>query len=161
MTRRMVLVFCFAAALMAPAARAADAPAFALASAQGAAVSLDSLRGKVVLVDFWASWCIPCLKSFPWLDEMQAKYGAKGLQVVGVNLDKTAAEAERFLKRVPHAFTILYDPSGDSAKTYGVKAMPSSYLIDRRGALILDHGGFRDADKETLEAAILAALESK
>lgn len=161
MTRRLVLVLCLGMTLFAPPARAGEAPAFALPDAQGAPVTSDGLRGKVLLVDFWASWCVPCLKSFPWLDEMQAKHGAKGLQVIGINLDKTANDAERFLRRVPHGFTILYDSAGDTAKAYGVRAMPSSYLIDRSGALTLDHGGFRDTDKEALEAAILAALERR
>lgn len=159
--RRVLVLLCLTLTLSIPAARAADAPAFTLPDAQGTTVSLASLRGKVVLVDFWASWCLPCLKSFPWLSEMQAKYRDKGLVVVGINLDKSVADADKFLKRVPHGFTILYDPAGDTAKTYAVKAMPSSCLIDRKGGLALEHGGFRDGDKAALEAAITAALESR
>lgn len=161
MTERWKLVFCLIAGLAAPAAHAGEAPAFTLSDAKGGAVSLSDLRGKVVFVDFWASWCVPCLKSFPWLSELQGRYRDKGLVVVGINLDKSPADAEKFLKRVPHDFTLVYDPSGNSAKAYGVKAMPSSYVVDRKGGLALEHGGFRDSDKDVLEAAIKTALESK
>lgn len=159
--RQVLVLLCLTFAFVAPPARAADAPAFALPDAQGASTALAGLKGKVVMVDFWASWCLPCLKSFPWLSEMQAKYRDRGLVVVGINLDKTTAEAEKFLKRVPHDFTILYDPAGAVAAAYSVKAMPSSYLIDRKGGLVLEHGGFRDGDKAALEAAITAALETR
>lgn len=161
MTRRLLVFLCLTAGLIAPPAAAAEAPAFALPDGQGKIASLAGLRGKVVFVDFWASWCLPCLKSFPWLSELQTKYSDKGLVVVGINLDKTPVDADKFLKRVPHDFTILYDSTGDTAKAFTVRSMPSSYVIDRGGNLALEHGGFRDSDKETLEAAIKAALESK
>lgn len=161
MKHRLLMVLCCTAALLAPVAQAADAPTFSLPNAQGALVSPTTLRGKVILVDFWASWCLPCLKSFPWLSDIQTKYRDKGLVIVGINMDKTPVDAEKFLKRVPHDFTIAYDPTGDAAKAYNLKTMPSSYLVNRQGALILQHDGFRDTDKESLEASILAALENK
>jgi thiol-disulfide isomerase/thioredoxin len=163
MTRRFTLVFYLILFAFLPVAslRAAEAPAFTLPDGHGAPVSSADLRGKVVLVDFWASWCVPCLKSFPWLTAMQAKYGARGLVVVGINLDKSQADAQRFLGRVPHDFTLLYDPEGSTARSFAVKAMPSSFLLDRRGGLVLEHGGFRDADQTVLESAIAAALENR
>lgn len=135
----------------------AKAPAIELAGQNGP-VSLAALKGKVVYVDFWASWCGPCRKSFPWLNEMQAKYGAKGLEVIGVNLDKKRPEADKFLAEVPARFTIAFDPKGDTGWAYGLMGMPSSYLIGADGRILLTHTGFRDDQRKELEAAIVAAL---
>lgn len=142
-------------------ASAAEAPPFQLPAADQRSIALGDLRGKVVYVDFWASWCVPCLKSFPWMSEMQRKYGAGGLEVVAINLDKNPADARKFLDRVPHDFTILYDPQGATARSYGLRGMPSSYVVARDGAMRLAHAGFREADREVLEAAIRSALEAK
>jgi thiol-disulfide isomerase/thioredoxin len=135
----------------------APAPAIDLPG-QAGTVSLAALKGKVVYVDFWASWCGPCRKSFPWLNEMQAKYGARGLQVIGVNLDKKRAEADKFLAEVPARFTIAFDAKGDTGWAYGLMGMPSSYLIGADGRILLTHTGFRDEQRKELEAAIVAAL---
>lgn len=130
------------------------APAFSLAGGGNGTVSLVGLRGKVVYVDFWASWCVPCKQSFPWLDSLQQRYGRQGLVIVGVNLDQQRSEADRFLARWPVGFTIAFDPAGDTAKSFGVSAMPSSYLVDRQGRVQLVHRGFRDSDKMALESEI-------
>ena len=106
------------------------APAFSLPTATGDSVALDRLHGRVVYVDFWASWCGPCRRSFPWMNEMHAKYGPNGLTVIGVNVDKRRPDAERFLQQTPAAFTIVYDSAGKTPEAYAVKGMPSSYLID-------------------------------
>jgi cytochrome c biogenesis protein CcmG, thiol:disulfide interchange protein DsbE len=121
-------------------------------------VSLAAMKGKLVYVDFWASWCGPCRKSFPWLNEMQAKYGARGLQVVGVNLDKKRSEADKFLAEVPASFTIAFDAKGDTGWAYGLMGMPSSYLVGPDGKIVQTHTGFRDEQRQQLEAAIVAAL---
>lgn len=124
-----------------------------------AAESLDlaAHRGKVVLVDFWASWCEPCRHSFPWLNEMQAKYGDR-LVVIGVNVDRERAAANRFLSQVPAHFQIVYDPSGDLAAEYGVMGMPSSYVFDTSGALVDKHIGFRKALREERESQLRELL---
>lgn len=121
-------------------------------------VSLAAMKGKLVYVDFWASWCGPCRKSFPWLNEMQAKYGARGLQVIGVNLDKKRSEADKFLAEVPASFTIAFDAKGDTGWAYGLMGMPSSYLVGPDGKVLQTHTGFRDEQRQQLEAAIVAAL---
>jgi len=95
------------------------APAIALPGLAGP-VQLDALRGQVVFVDFWASWCGPCKQSFPWLNEMQAKYGARGLRVLAVNVDRQRAHADRFLAQVPARFAVAFDPQGDVAQRYAV-----------------------------------------
>jgi len=116
------------------------------------------LDGRVVLVDFWASWCAPCRKSFPALDALQKRYGEQGLTVVGVNVDTDRGEADRFLAAVPVTFAIVYDAEGKMPEQYGVKAMPSSYVVGRDGKLRFANLGFHAKDEEKLEAAIKAAL---
>jgi cytochrome c biogenesis protein CcmG/thiol:disulfide interchange protein DsbE len=133
------------------------APAFELPGTKGPLV-LQKLKGKVVYLDFWASWCGPCRQSFPWMNEMQAKYGPRGLQIVGVNLDAKATDAEKFLADVPAQFTVAYDPKGDTARRYAIKGMPSSVLIGADGKVIKVHAGFREDERRALEDAIVAAL---
>ena len=137
------------------------APAFALPTPAGKTLSLASLRGKVVYVDFWASWCTPCRRSFPWMNAMQARHGAEGLAIVAVNVDKRPADAARFLGDVPASFTVVYDAGGATPSAYGVKGMPSSYLIDRRGNVIAIEDGFHDERRAALEAQIESALRER
>ena len=133
------------------------APEFTLASARGP-VSLTALKGKVIYLDFWASWCGPCRQSFPWMNEMQAKYAAKGLQIVGVNLDANRGDADKFLTEVPAKFTVAFDPQGDTPKRYAIKGMPTSVLIGSNGKAIEVHSGFRADERQALEEAIASAL---
>ena len=121
---------------------------------------LSQLKGKVVYVDFWASWCGPCRQSFPWMNEMQGKYGAKGLQIVGVNLDAKRADADQFLAQVPAKFSVGFDAKGDSAKQFGVKGMPTSVLIGPDGKVLAVHQGFKDEDRKELEAKFVSALSA-
>lgn len=137
------------------------APAFALPTASGDNVALDKLRGRVVYVDFWASWCAPCRRSFPWMNEMQQKYGARGLTIVGINVDKRRADAERFLQHTPAAFTVVYDEAGASPAAFAVKGMPSSYLIDAQGKVVEVEIGFHDDRKAALEERIRALLAGR
>jgi len=137
--------------------KGAPAPQFDLQGLDGA-VKLAKLQGKVVYVDFWASWCGPCRQSFPWMNEMQAKYGARGLQVVGVNVDANNADARQFLASTPARFTIGFDPQGATPRSYGIKGMPSSVLIGPDGKVLSEHSGFRDADRAELESKIQSAL---
>jgi thiol-disulfide isomerase/thioredoxin len=134
------------------------APPFSLPSRSGEPTSLDKLRGKVVYVDFWASWCGPCRRSFPWMNDMQQKYGSKGFVVVGVNVDKKRADADKFLAQNPASFTIVFDESGATPSAYAVKGMPSSYLIDGNGNVIYVERGFVDEHKAGLEQRIAALV---
>jgi thiol-disulfide isomerase/thioredoxin len=115
--------------------------------------------GKVVIVDFWASWCKPCRRSFPWLNEMHARYADRGLVIVGVNLDNDRAAADAFLERYPANFEIVYDNDRTLARRFDVMAMPSSYLLGRDGALVETHLGFKVREQDTYERAIVAALD--
>lgn len=144
-------------ALSAPASAApaaVQAPLFDLPGAR-----LAELRGKVVYVDFWASWCAPCRKSFPFMNALQQRHGAAGLQVVAINVDEKREDAAAFLAKVPAGFMIAYDPSGVTPKAYGVRGMPSSALVGRDGRLLWMHTGFNEADQEKLEERIRAALQ--
>jgi cytochrome c biogenesis protein CcmG, thiol:disulfide interchange protein DsbE len=157
------ILVCFFAAFSLPSMALSvgePAPAFELPSTSGS-VSLSSLKGKVVYVDFWASWCGPCKQSFPWLNDMQSKYGAKGFQIVGVNVDAKTAEAKTFLNDMPAKFAVAFDDKGVTPKQFGIKGMPSSVLVDGNGKVIYQHTGFREADKAQLEQAIQQALTSK
>lgn len=132
------------------------------ATAASAADTLDlsHYRGKVVLVDFWASWCTPCRKSFPWLNEMQRKYGEHGLVVIGVNVDATRSAAEEFLRDVPSQFQIIYDPTGTLATEYRVPGMPSSFLFGPDGKLVSNHIGFQQGAREEREAELKQLLSA-
>lgn len=134
-----------------------DAPAFSLPT-RGQPVVLDSLRGKVVLLDFWASWCVPCRKSFPWMNGLNERYGKRGLVIVAVNLDKTRDPALTFLESVPASFTVAFDPDGKLAEAYHVKGMPTSYLISTDGKVLESHIGFDARKTSEIEARIQEAL---
>ena len=129
------------------------APSFHLPTPHGS-VALDSLRGKVVLVDFWASWCVPCERSFPWMGALYDSLAPLGFEIVAINLDKDRAATDAFLARHPSRFTIAFDPNGKSAEAYQVKAMPSSFVIDRSGAIVLSHRGFDPKKTADIEALI-------
>ena len=121
-------------------------------------VDLSKLKGNVVYLDFWASWCKPCIKSFPWMKQMKTTYASQGLEIIAVNLDKDRKLAEAFLKKMDVNFKIAFDPKGDSATTYKLRGMPSSYLIGRDGKLYATHIGFREKDKPKMEQAIKQLL---
>ncbi len=124
---------------------ASTAPSFELPG-RGGPVSLDALRGHLVYVDFWASWCGPCQLSFPWMRDLYDRYAKQGLVVVAIDLDKDRSAADAFLGRHPSPFLVAFDPGGKTAQAFDVSAMPSSYLIGPDGTILRSLSGF-DADK--------------
>lgn len=134
------------------------APAFDLPSTVAPNLRLADLKGRVVLVDFWASWCGPCKQSFPWMNDMHAKYGPKGLTIIGVNLDKKREDADKFLAATPAQFAVAFDSAGKVAQSYQPKGMPTSFLIGADGVVRNVHVGFRDSDRDALELELAAAL---
>ena len=122
-------------------------------------LDLSEYRGKVVVVDFWASWCAPCRRSLPWLDAMQRQYADEGLVVIGVNEDKAKKDAEAFLGDVPVGFRIVLDLDGEIARQYELIAMPSTYVFDRDGKLVTRHLGFKVAKQDEYEALLRSLLE--
>jgi cytochrome c biogenesis protein CcmG, thiol:disulfide interchange protein DsbE len=107
-----------------------------------APLDLSALRGRVVYLDFWASWCGPCRQSFPWMESMQKAYQAQGLTVLAINVDHDRADADRFLKIFHPDFEIRFDPNGSWAEEFKVSGMPTSVIIDRHGAVRFTHVGF-------------------
>ena len=131
-----------------------SAPNLTLKKLDNTSFQISDLKGDVVYVDFWATWCPPCRESFPWMEAMHQRYKDLGFQVVAISLDNKRGVIDQFLKTMETSFTIAHDPSGDSATAFKVKGMPSSYLIDRRGNIHKTHMGFNDRDKATLESEI-------
>ncbi|MGJ0486208.1 MAG: TlpA family protein disulfide reductase [Methylomicrobium sp.] len=129
-------------------------PQCALSSIDGARpIDLSEYKGKVLYLDFWASWCGPCAKSFPFMNQLQEEFSGKGLTLIGVNLDENPEDANAFLAQHPANFTIAADKGEQCARQFDVKAMPSSYLIGLDGVIRHVHLGFReDAGKELREA---------
>ena len=121
-------------------------------------LNLEIHAGKVVLLDFWASWCVPCRRSFPWMNAMQDKYAEEGLVIIAVNVDREVENAAAFLAQYPANFEIVYDPDAALAKAYEVQVMPSSFVIDRNGAAIEQHAGFKVKKQDEYEAVIRSAL---
>jgi len=121
-------------------------------------VSLESLRGKVVYLDFWASWCGPCRISFPQLEQLRNELGPDGFEVLAINVDEVEADARRFLSEVPVSYLVVRDSEGITPGTYGILGMPTGYLIDRQGIVREIHQGFRKSDGAQLRAAIVELL---
>jgi thiol-disulfide isomerase/thioredoxin len=124
-------------------------------------LSLSQYKGKVLYVDFWASWCGPCAKSFPFLNEMHEQLKDQGLQIVGVNLDENIDDAKAFLAKYPASFSIAADVSKQCAKDFAVKAMPSSYLIDRKGIVHHVHLGFKPGEAQEIRLLVEKLLSEK
>ncbi|MDP9012400.1 MAG: TlpA family protein disulfide reductase [Pseudomonadota bacterium] len=129
--------------------------------AQAADLDLTPYRGKVVYVDFWASWCAPCKQSFPWLDNLVREYGPQNFVVIGVNVDKDRDRAARFLNETRADFPIVYDPKGELATAYKVTGMPSGILIDRSGQVRFQHAGFSEKQKGLYEEQLHTLLAEK
>jgi len=119
------------------------------------------LRGQVVYVDFWASWCVPCVRSMPALRTLYGKYRERGFVVIGVNKDMEASERERFLRRFPVSFPLVLDADDAVAKAFAVKTMPSGYLIDRAGVVRQVHQGFTVETEQALAKQIEVLLQDK
>ncbi len=129
-----------------------------LSAGRPALFELASLRGRVVYVDFWASWCGPCRVSFPQLEQLRQELGPRGFEVLAVNVDEAEPDALRFLEEVPVSYPVVRDGSGDSPRTYGVPGMPTGYLLDRTGTVRLIHQGYRRSDGAALRGAIIELL---
>jgi thiol-disulfide isomerase/thioredoxin len=123
------------------------------------AVDIGSYRGKVLYVDFWASWCVPCRTSMPALEALYKKFGDRGFVVVGVNKDDRITDAQRFLQRYPATFPQATDADEKVVRAFAVPAMPSGYLIDRRGTVRRIHTGFTQETATALEREIDGLLK--
>ena len=134
------------------------APDFTLPSKAGAALKLSQYRGKVVMLNFWASWCGPCRKEMPLMDQIYKKYTAAGFVLLGVNVDNDSTDAQKFLSQVPVSFPIAYDRDNKVAKMYEVATMPSTVFIDRKGHVRQLHRGYKDGDENDYLAEIRSLI---
>ena len=150
-----VRVLCLAALVLAsglassesPLQVGAPGPGFQLNSNSGKPISLADLKGQIVLVNFWASWCGPCRQEMPLLESIYRKYGKMGFTMIGVNVEPDSNAANEWLKATPVSFPILYDRDSKVSKLYDVAGMPSTVIIDRTGKLRVLHRGYKPGDE--------------
>jgi peroxiredoxin len=140
-------------------ASAAMAPSFTLPSRSGDTVSLEKLKGQVVMLNFWASWCGPCRQEMPLLDQMHKRYSALGFTLLGVNVEANTKDAERWLAETPVSFPVLFDKDSRVSKLYDVNAMPSTVFIDRKGNVRYLHRGYKPGDESEYLNQIRALLK--
>ena len=131
---------------LASGARAAT-PEFTLPARDGGKLSLSELKGQVVMINFWATWCGPCRQEMPLLQQIQAKYEPLGFTLVGINVEPDSTEAEAWLTKVPVSFPILFDRQNTVAESFGVVGMPSTVFIDRSGNVRYVHRGYKPGDE--------------
>lgn len=151
----LLLLLPLAAFALGPGSRAPD---FRLRDLSGRPGDLASLRGRVVVLDFWASWCEPCRESFPFYNALHDELGRRGLCILGVSVDEQASNVRTFLRRTPAKFRILHDPSGGVAARFGPQRMPTSFVIDRNGLVRHVHYGFDAREKAAIEREVRALL---
>ena len=160
MSRRNLFATACAAVLMSlPVLRGAPAKSgdtFPDLAAAGLEGTVPDLAGKVVIIDFWASWCGPCKKAMPLLAELQKQYGEKGVVVVGVSVDEVRSDMEAYLKKNPMPFAILRDPKGKLAEQLSMQGVPTSYVVGQDGKIRAVHRGF---DGEKTRAKYLVQLD--
>lgn len=157
LARNLFLLIVAAFILNITPALAGKAPQFSLPG-DSKKIQLKNYQGRVVYVDFWASWCVPCRRSFSWMNKMQSLHGDEKFSIIAINLDESHGAASEFLQKIPANFDIAYDPSGRTAEAYQLKAMPTSFLINKNGELVHQNIGFRSEDKTELEAKIKQLL---
>lgn len=132
---------------------------FSLPSLKGeSTISSDVAKGKVVIVDFWASWCEPCKASFPTYNDLLSKYGSKGLVIIGINIDNDKEKALGFLEETPAHFLVAVDPDKKVAEAYNLPTMPTSYIIGRDGNILYTHAGYHEGDLAGMEKEVETAL---
>ena len=123
------------------------APDFALPAMDGGELRLSDLKGQVVMINFWATWCGPCRQEMPLLQQLQVKYEPLGFTLVGINVEPESAGARTWLEKVPVTFPILFDRQNQVAERFGVQGMPSSVFIDRTGKVRYVHRGYQSSDE--------------
>lgn len=160
MIRRAVASLSLAAAFVAPAGAVVSktAPDITLTAISGKTIRIADLKGRVVLLDFWASWCIPCRRSFPEVDGLNKELAPKGLAVIAVNVDEQEKNAYAFLEKYPHTMTIAFDPKGAVAQAFDLQAMPSSMILDRAGRIRFTHEGYTDKTIGQFRTEVLQLL---
>lgn len=130
------------------------APDFTLKSNSGKNIRLNELKGEVILLNFWASWCGPCRQEMPELEKLHKKYQRLGFTVIGVNVEKDSSAANKILKKTPVTFPVLYDTENKTSKLYSVNAMPTTVIIDRDGNQRFLHLAYKPGYEKKYEKQI-------
>lgn len=159
---KRVLVFLFLVTLASQPALAlhvnvapnTEAPSFVLKDLDGRTVTLSSLRGKVVLLNFWATWCKPCKDEMPLFEELYRTYGDRGFEVVAVSINNSQKSVDKFLEKSPVSFTVLMDSDSKAFKLYRVYSIPTTFLIDRSGLIVAKYHGSPDWTSEEITSLI-------
>ena len=137
------------------------APIFTLTNSEDKPVSLSDYSGKIVYLDFWASWCGPCRHTLPWMNELQHKFPSEKFAVLTVNIDKDSSKVKQVIADQKLTFNVLLDPEGNVPKQFQLPTMPTSFLINRKGEVAKIHPGFRDGDQTDIESSIQQLLEKE
>lgn len=135
------------------------APVFILGDTQGRHVSLDDFKGKVIFLDFWAPWCVPCKEELPELEMLYSKYRREGLEVVAVAVGSSEKTVSKFLRKISVSYTVLLDDKEEAAEKYGCSHMPTGYLIGRDGVIHYIHKGFGKEFLPVYEKEIVELLK--
>ncbi len=136
------------------------APSLVGMTRDGYRLDLANLRGRVVLIDFWATWCGPCKEEMPELEALYRRHASKGLVVVGVSVDEEDEGIDEFVAGIPVSFPVVHDADQGLADAWSPPNMPSTFLVDRSGQVVWMHGGFQVGDGPELEAAVVEVLEA-
>ena len=159
---RKVLITLISAAIFAFPAIAGElagqAPDFTLQSREGGQVSLSELRGDVVMINFWATWCGPCRAEMPHLEALHQRYSDLGFTLLGVNVEEDSRLSDQFLEETPVSFDILFDPQNGVSELYDVIAMPSTVLVDRQGNMRFIHHGYKEGYENEYQTQVRALL---
>lgn len=134
------------------------APDFTLKSNSGKNIRLSDLRGQVVMINFWASWCGPCRQEMPILDDLYKRYSKLGFTLIGVNVEQDSSKANAYLKDIPVSFPILYDTANQTSKLYNVNAMPTTVMVDRNGNMRFIHHGYKPGYENDYKKQIKALI---
>lgn len=138
------------------------APIFTLSGIDDSeSLSTEKFKGKVILVDFWASWCSPCQQALPMYDKFRNEFSRDDFEILAINLDEEISDAKEFLKEHPLSYPVLYDGKSEIAKRFDLKGMPSSYVIDRKGMVRYQHVGFTAKTLDRMRQQIHHLVDEK
>lgn len=138
---------------------ATDIPDLSLSDEGGRTLRLADFKGRVVLLDFWASWCVPCRVSFPAVDALHKELGSRGFAAVAINVDEQRKNADSFLEVRPHTMPVVFDPKGRAAEAYALAAMPSALILDRTGHVRFRHMGYTEKTIAQYRTEVLQLLK--
>ena len=155
-----VVLLAAAAGLKASSA-ATEVPDISFSDEGGRTLRLADFKGRVVLLDFWASWCVPCRVSFPAIDALHKELGARGFSAVAINVDEQRKNADSFLEVRPHTMPVVFDPKGRAAEAFTLQAMPSTLILDRTGRVRFRHMGYTEKTIAQYRAEVLQLLKEE